>query len=120
MGELSGVLCNVATWVCLVTGGFFSVVGAIGIVRLPDFFTRLHGGGITDTLGAGLILLGLMFQAGFSLALVKVVMILGFLTITSPTGCHALAQAALTQGVRPLLYTGGRGVPPEGDGSAKA
>ena len=81
----------------------------VGIVRLPDFFSRLHGGGITDTLGAGLILVGLMFQAGFSLALVKVLMILGFLLITSPTGCHALAQAALTQGLRPLLHARGDG-----------
>ena len=60
MGEFASVMCDIVTWVCLVTGGFFSVVGAVGIVRLPDFFSRLHGGGITDTLGAGLIMVGLM------------------------------------------------------------
>jgi multicomponent Na+:H+ antiporter subunit G len=101
MGELVVAACDILTWVCLVAGGFFSVVGAIGIVRLPDFFARMHGGGITDTMGAGLILVGLMFQAGLSLALLKVLMILAFLLITSPTGCHALAQAAWTQGLRP-------------------
>jgi multicomponent Na+:H+ antiporter subunit G len=88
---------------CLLTGGFFSIVGAIGIVRLPDFFSRMHSGGITDTLGAGLILLGLMFQAGMSLALGKLLMILMLLVVTSPTSSHALAQAAFAQGLRPLL-----------------
>ena len=116
MGELTSWACDIITWVCLLAGGFFSVVGAIGIVRLPDFFSRLHGGGITDTLGAGLILVGLLFQAGISLAAVKVLMILGFLFITSPTGCHALAQAALTQGLRPLLYTGADRAKASGDG----
>ena len=52
--------------VLLAGGSFFCVVGAIGLLRLPDFYTRLHGAGIIDTLGAGLILVGLMMQAGFS------------------------------------------------------
>jgi multicomponent Na+:H+ antiporter subunit G len=92
---------DLISWLLLLAGSFFSIVGGIGIVRLPDFFTRLHGGGITDTLGAGLILTGLMLQAGWSLALVKLVMILGFLLLTSPTACHVLAQAALADGLTP-------------------
>jgi multicomponent Na+:H+ antiporter subunit G len=104
MDELVGAFCDLLTCLCFLAGGFFSVVGGIGIVRLPDFYSRLHGGGITDTLGAGLILLGLAFQAGWSLALAKVVMILGFLLMTSPTGCHALAHAALSDGLEPLLH----------------
>jgi multicomponent Na+:H+ antiporter subunit G len=51
----------------LLAGSFFAVVGGIGLVRLPCFYARFHGAGITDTLGAGLILTGLMFQGGFSL-----------------------------------------------------
>ena len=83
-------------------GCFFALVGAIGLLRLPDFYARMHGAGITDTLGASLIMLGLMLQAGLSLITVKLVMILFFLLVTSPTSGHALARAALSQGVEPL------------------
>jgi multicomponent Na+:H+ antiporter subunit G len=104
MDGIAGLLCDVMSGLCLLAGGFFSIVGGVGIVRLPDFYSRLHGGGITDTLGAGLILLGLALQAGLSLALAKVFMILMFLLMTSPTGCHALAHAALSDGLHPLLH----------------
>lgn len=85
----------------LLSGAFFVVVGAVGIFRLPDFYTRLHGGGVTDTLGAGLILVGLMFQSGLSLDSVKLMMVLVFLLVTGPTSCHALAQAARASGLEP-------------------
>ena len=87
----------------LIAGGLFAVVGGLGIVRLPDFYSRLHGGGITDTAGAGLILIGLMVHAGASLVTVKLLMILMFLFIASPSSCHALAKAALFWGVEPEL-----------------
>jgi len=104
--EIARWACLTLSFSCLLAGSFFAVVGGIGIVRLPDFFSRLHGGGITDTLGAGLVMLGLMFlaiQAGYWLVTVKLMMILFFLLITSPTSCHALAQAAVNQGVEPQL-----------------
>jgi multicomponent Na+:H+ antiporter subunit G len=91
------------SWICLVIGSLFAVTGGIGIIRLPDFYTRMHGAGITDTMGAGLILIGLMFQGGASLVTAKLVMILFFLLITSPTASHALARAALHHGVEPLV-----------------
>lgn len=97
------IVLDVLTWIFLLTGSFFSIVGGIGIVRLPDFFSRLHGGGITDTLGAGLIMSGLLIQGGLSLTTVKLLMILFFLAVTSPTSCHALAKSALTQGLKPVL-----------------
>ena len=87
-------------------GAFFAIVGAIGIVRLPEFFSRLHGGGITDTLGATLIIFGLYFQTyeqGGFLVVGKLTMILFFLMVTSPTSCHALAKSALAQGLKPVL-----------------
>ena len=77
------VLSSILTWLLLLTGSFFAVVGGIGIVRLPEFFSRLHGGGITDTLGAGLIIAGLLFQEELSLVTVKLLMILFFLMVTS-------------------------------------
>ena len=77
------------------------VVGGIGLVRLPDLFTRFHAAGITDTAGAGLILAGVMFQTGFSLLTVKLIFILLFILFTSPTATHALARAARHGGLIP-------------------
>jgi multicomponent Na+:H+ antiporter subunit G len=94
---------DVISLVLLLAGSFFAVVGGIGLIRLPCFFARFHGAGITDTLGAGLILTGLMFQGGLSLVTVKLAMVLFFLLVTSPTSTHALAKAALHQDVKPRL-----------------
>jgi len=94
---------EIVSWACLMGGAFFSVVGGIGLNRMPEFFTRGHAAGVTDTLGASLILTGLMFQSGVSINLFKLLMILAFLLVTSPTSGHALAKAAWTYGLRPWL-----------------
>jgi multicomponent Na+:H+ antiporter subunit G len=94
---------NIASWVLMGAGALFLLIAGLGILRLPDVFTRMHAAGIGDTLGAGLILVGLMFQSGFSLVTVKLVFVLILLFITSPTATHALAKAALTGNVKPLL-----------------
>lgn len=96
-------LPDAASWFCLAAGAVFSVIGGIGLLRLPDVFARMHGAGIADTMGAGLVLLGLTFQAGWTLTTVKLVMILLFLLVTSPTSSHALARAALHRGVEPRV-----------------
>ena len=107
-------LIDILSWLCLLTGAIFSVLGGIGLVRFPDFYARLHGGGITDTMGAGMIILGLLFQAFQSgiatattttpwLVAAKLLMVLFFLSITSPSSCHALAQAAWHDGLKPQL-----------------
>lgn len=83
-------------------GAGFCLVGAIGVLRFPDVFARMHSSGITDTLGALLVVCGLIVLAGWSLAAVKLVFILAFLGMTSPTSTHALAQAALHGGEKPL------------------
>ncbi len=95
-------IAHVVSWILLVGGSLFSVIGGIGLLRLPDVFTRMHAAGLTDTLGAGLILAGLVVQAGLSLAAIKLVLILIFLAFTSPTSTHALAKAALAGRVKPL------------------
>lgn len=87
--------------VLVIAGAIFAVIGGIGIVRLPDFYSRIHGAGVTDTLGAGLILTGLMFLSPDWTVTVKLVAILVLLWITSPTATHALANAALETGLRP-------------------
>ena len=99
---MTAVLADVISWACLLAGSFFSLVGGLGLLRLPDFYSRIHGGGITDTLGASLLLIGLMFQAGDALLVFKLVMILFFLLLTSPTSAHALCQSARAHGVEPL------------------
>lgn len=81
-------------------GSFFCVVGGIGIVRLPDFYTRTHAASITDTMGAVLVLLGLSMQADHWLVVSKLVFIGVFLLVTSPTSGHALVKAAFAEGVR--------------------
>ncbi|MFQ5936020.1 MAG: monovalent cation/H(+) antiporter subunit G [Acidiferrobacterales bacterium] len=99
---------DLLSWIALVAGGFFGIVGGIGIVRFPDLFTRFHAAGITDTLGAALILIGLMLQAGASLVSVKLLLIFAFIFFTSPTATHALAKAVLHGRVRPVRYSKGR------------
>ena len=93
--DVLSVLLNAASWFCLITGGAFAIVGGIGIVRFPDLFTRLHAAGVTDTMGAGLILLGLILQSGLHLATFKLFILLIFLLVIGPTSTHALAEAAL-------------------------
>ena len=93
---------DIASWILLMAGAFFCVVGGIGLHRLPDFFSRMHGAGITDTLGAGLVIFGLVLQAGFTLVAVKLLFILGLLWLTSPTATHAIAKAARASGLEPL------------------
>ncbi len=97
-----GALLDGLSWIFILGGGFFAVTGGIGVLRLPDVFTRLHASGMTDTMGAGLLLTGLMFQAGLSLITVKLVLVLLFLWLTSPVATHAVARAALNQGIEPV------------------
>ena len=91
---------EIASGICLLTGAAFCIIGGIGILRLPDLYTRTHAATITDTLGAGLMLLGLMGYGGLSLVTVKLILIVVLLWVTSPTIAHALVKAAHAQGVR--------------------
>lgn len=97
------VAADIVSWVLLLTGGFFVLVGGIGILRMPDVYTRGHAASLTDTLGSALILSGLMVQAGPTLVTVKLILILAFFFFTSPTSSHALLHTAYSAGVKPLL-----------------
>ena len=97
------LILNLISAGLLAAGSIFVLIGAFGLIRLPDFYTRLHAAGITDTLGAELILLGLMFQAGLSLVTVKLILISLFIFFTSPTATHAVANAARVMGLKPML-----------------
>ena len=92
-----------ASWLFIVLGSFFILVGTLGLLRMPDVFTRMHAASVSDTLGAGFLVLGLMVQAGLTLVTVKLIFILGLLFMTGPVATHALAQAALFAGAKPIL-----------------
>ena len=91
------------SWVLLTAGGAFLLIGSIGMVRLPDFYSRLHTAGISDTLGITLVLLGLVIQAGVSLVSIKILFILVFLFFSSPTSTHLLAKGAMYRGLKPWI-----------------
>ena len=96
-------LIDILSWVALVGGGFFYVVGAIGLNRMPDIFSRMHAVSVSETLGAGLLTLGMLMQAGFTLVAVKLIMIIVVMMWTGAVATHALARAALHDGEKPLL-----------------
>lgn len=91
------------SWFFLLSGGAFCVIGGLGMIRMPDMFTRLHAASIIDTLGMGFIVLGLILQVGFTLVAAKLIIVAGLILLMSPVATHALAQAALHAGVRPKL-----------------
>jgi len=93
---------DILSWILILIGGAFGVIGGIGIIRMPSFFTRIHAAGMAETMCAPPILLAMMIQSGWTLVTFKLVLILIFLFLTSPTATHALAKAALHGGVPPL------------------
>lgn len=94
---------NTFSGILLFFGAFLGISGAIGLFRFPDFYTRMHAAGITDTLCTACIVGGLVLQAGFSLITVKLIFMLLFTWYTSPAAGHALIKAAHKTGLRPLL-----------------
>ena len=100
---MTATILDVLSFVLIGIGSFSLIVGALGVLRLPDVYTRMHAASITDTLGAGTIILGLIIQAGLTLVAGKLFLILIFLFFTSPASSFALAHAALSSGVKPIL-----------------
>ena len=96
-------ILDVLSFALIGIGSFSLIIGALGVLRLPDVYTRMHAASITDTLGAGSIILGLILQAGLTLVAGKLFLILVFLFFTSPASSFALAHAALSSGVKPIL-----------------
>jgi len=96
----------VSTWAgaaLLVAGSFFLTVSTLGVLRFPDFFTRAHAVGKSETLGAILVLGGLAVLHGASLGALKLVLILAFIAVANPVATHALVRAALRSGVQPWV-----------------
>ena len=100
------LIVELVSWAAILLGSFFTLTGALGLVRMPDIFTRMHAASVIDTAGAGLMIFGMMLQAGFSLTTLKLMILLGLLVFTGPVVTHALAQTCLHEKIRPLLDEG--------------
>ena len=100
-------ILDIASWILLLSGSLVMITGAAGMIRLPDFYTRLHAASVIDTLGCMLIVFGLALQAGFTIVTIKLVLIVVFILFTSPAAAHALAKAALHGELRPWLHRSG-------------
>jgi multicomponent Na+:H+ antiporter subunit G len=94
---------DVASWILILAGGGFSIVGALGTLRMPDFYTRVHAASVTDIVGALAILLGLALQAEAVLTAAKLGVIALLIFFTSPAATHALVKAARLRGVAQLV-----------------
>lgn len=94
---------DVLSWILLTSGGLIAIAAGIGVLRLPDVFSRMHAAGMLDTLGAGCILLGLALQAGISVLTFKLFLVFAFLMLTTSTAGHALAKSAVAAGMKPDL-----------------
>ena len=101
MSDYQGIY-EFISWILIVGGTFFVIIGAIGTLRFPDFWARLHAASVTESAGVILLLSGLCIQAGFTLVTFKLLIIGVFLFITGPTSTHAIANAALVSGLKPI------------------
>ena len=97
------ILVDIISWLFIIAGALLGIAGGIGIHRFPDFYSRLHAAGTTDTLCAASFLVGLAMQTGITIASLKLLLIFVFLFFSSPTATHALANAALLGGLKPEL-----------------
>lgn len=97
------ILADIVTFLLLVGGVISMLIGSYGLLKMPDVFARMHAAGMVDTLGLGLIMVGLMVQAGFSLVTFKLFLIIAFVLYTGPAVTYALAQACLNNGVEPMV-----------------
>lgn len=98
----------------LLVGAVLAIVGTIGVLRFPDFYTRLHAASVTDTAAATLALVGMALLAPSLAVVFKLAVVWLFLFLTGPTSSHALANAAHTAGLQPMIGRLG-----ESDGGAK-
>ncbi len=98
---------DIVSGISLLIGSLFCLIGAAGLLRMPDFYTRVHAASLIETAGAGFILLGLLLHAGFTLVAAKLLMIGLLILFASPTASHALARTALIRGLKPVSLASG-------------
>ncbi|MGV6801214.1 MAG: monovalent cation/H(+) antiporter subunit G [bacterium] len=94
---------DILSWMSCGLGALIILGGSLGLLRFPDFYTRIHAAGMTDTFGTELILLGMAFQAGSHGEVVKLFLIALFMLLTSPVATHAIGHAAFVGKLNPLI-----------------
>jgi len=97
------MVVDILSGLCIAAGIVALITGSIGLVRLPDLYSRTHAVGMMDTAGVGFIILGLIIHEGFTLISVKLALVGIFLFFTSPIATHAVAQVAYRAGLKPVL-----------------
>lgn len=90
---------------CLLFGGFLALTGGVGLLRLPNFYTRLHAASVTESLAAMLLIVGIMLDSGLTLDTAKLMLLIFIMIIASPTITHALCRAAAHGGTSPKMQT---------------
>ena len=95
---------DIFSWILIMAGGILGVISAVGVLRMPDVYTRMHAASIADTSAIGLMFTGMMLQAGLTIVTIKLILILLFIFFASPTTTHALAKAAIAGGIKPILH----------------
>lgn len=100
------MIINIIAGLFMVVGFFFVCVAAVGVLRLPDFYTRMHASGKSETLGVMLTLIGLAIYNGFNLVSLKIMLISLFILLGNPIGSHAISRAAFYSGVKPWKKEG--------------
>ena len=93
-------IMQLIAWALILVGSVMAIIGALGALRFPDFWSRLHAASVTDSGGVIFLLLGMGIHSGFNLITFKLFLIGAFLFITGPTSSHAVANAALVSGVK--------------------
>jgi len=96
------IVIQFASVLCLFLGSFLCIAGGVGVMRFPDFYTRMHAVGVSDTLAAAFILIGLLLQDPDAIVAIKLILILLMTLFINPTASHALAKAAMQNGLAPL------------------
>ena len=91
----------IISYILIIIGSFFVISGAIGIIRFPDFYSRMHPAGLIDSAGAPLILVGCAVQYGISFTSFKIIILIAFLLFTGSTSTHILSKAAMLTGLKP-------------------
>lgn len=92
-----------ASIILVLSGIFFMFVGSLGVIRMPDFYSRTHAVSTSDTLGILMVIIGLIIYEGATINSLKLLLIVLFVALSNPIGTHALARAAYKRGVKPLL-----------------
>ena len=110
--SVAGWFADAVSWALIGGGALFLIIGAVGVLRFPDFWSRLHAASVIDSAGMILMVAGMTVQAGLSMVTVKLLLIGLFLFLTGPTATHAVANGALMTGMRPKEGAGLVGAEP--------